>query len=433
MSASGLAGRRVVVVDGARTPFLRSETGFADVMAYELASLAISGLLHRTRLDPAAVDRVILGTVLAEPKTSNLAREAALAADLPASCPAFTVTAACASANVAISTAAEAIACGAADVVLAGGAEALSDVPIRFRRAVRKRLIASRKAKGLGGWLKLLRGLRLSDLAPEVPAIAEFSTGLTMGDNAERLAKRFGISRREQDELALASHRRAAKATADGLYADQIVPAFVPPTFAAVEKDNGVRADTTLEKLASLPPAFDRALGTVTAGNSSFLTDGAAVTLLMAEETARALGVEPLARVAASSFVALDPREELLLGPVLSIPPALAAAGTSLADVGVFEIHEAFAVPVLATTKLLADEAYLRDRLGLSGALGRIDPERVNAWGGSLSLGHPFGATGSRLVTTCARRLRRSGERWGVVATCAAGALGHAMVLESAA
>jgi len=429
MAAKKLQGRTVVVVGGSRTPFLRSGTGYADLMAYELGAMALTGLLQRTGVDPGVVDRVLLGTVLGEPRTTNLAREAALAAGLPPSCPAFTVTAACASSNVAFQSGAEAIACGAADVVIAGGAETLSDVPIRFGRAVRKRLIQSQKARGVLDYVKLLQGLSLKDLAPDTPAIAEFSTGLTMGQSAERLAKRLGLAREEQDRWAMKSHRKAATATEAGLYRGQVVPARVPPSFAPIEADNGVRGDTTLEKLSSLAPAFDRSFGTVTAGNSSFLTDGAAACLLMSAEKADELGVKPLARVVSTSFVAMDPLEELLLGPVASVPEALDAAGVPAGEVGVWEVHEAFSAPVLAFLKLLADRAYCRERLGRKDAVGRIDPKKVNAWGGSLALGHPFGATGARLVTTCVERMEREGASLGVVTTCAAGALGHAMVL----
>lgn len=425
-----LGGRPVLVVDGARTPFLRSQTGFDGLMAYELGAMAVSGLLARTGIDPALVDRTVFGTVVSDLATSNLAREVVLASGLPKECPANTVTAACISSNVAISGAAEAIAGGTADVVVAGGAETFSDVPIRFRKPVRRRLLRSQKARGLGETLALLKGLRLSDLLPETPALAEFSTGLTMGENGERLAKRLSITREEQDLFALASHHRAAKAAAAGLLADQIVPALVPPRFEPISADNGVRGDTTLERLAKLPPAFDRRFGTVTAGNSSFLTDGAAACLLASEESAARMGLTPLARIVAFSYVAMDPLEELLLGPVVSIPPALEAAGLSLADIGVFEIHEAFAAPVVAAVKLLADDTYCRSRLGLPGAVGTIPEEALNAWGGSLSIGHPFGATGARLVTTCARRLHHEGKRYGLVTACAAGALGHALVLE---
>lgn len=430
MGGRKLNGRTVVVVGGCRTPFLRSGTGYDDLMAYELGAMAVSGLLQRYRLDPAVVDRVILGTVLGEPRTTNLAREAALACGIPTSCPAFTVTAACASSNVAIQSGVEAIACGAADVVIAGGAETLSDAPIRFGREVRKRLIQSQKAKGILDYVKLLQGLSLKDLAPDTPAIAEFSTGLTMGQSAERLAKRLGLTRKEQDTWALKSHQKAAAATEAGLYRGQVVPARVPPSFATIEADNGVRGDTTMEKLSSLSPAFDRAFGTVTAGNSSFLTDGAAACLLMSAEKAEELGVAPMARVVSMALVGMDPLEELLLGPALSVPEALDAADAPLGEVGVWEVHEAFAAPAIALLKLLADRTYCRERLGRKEALGKIDPKKVNAWGGSLALGHPFGATGARMVTTMANELARTGKRTALLGICAAGGLGAGAVLE---
>lgn len=429
MAAKNVHGRTVVVAGGCRTPFLRAGAAFADVMGYELGAMALRGLLDRTGLDPGAVDRVVLGTVLADPRTTNLARESALAAGLPVSCPAYTVTAACASSNVAISGAVEAIASGAADVVVAGGAESLSDAPIRFGREVRKRLIRSQKAKGVLDWVKLLQGLSLKDLAPDTPAIAEFSTGQTMGQSAERLAKRLALTREAQDRWALRSHRKAAAATKAGRYREQVVPARVPPSFAPIEADDGIRGDTTLAKLGVIPPAFDRDFGSVTAGSSSFLTDGAAACLLASAEAAERLGLAPRARVVATALVAMEPLEELLLGPVAAVAKALDEAGVPAGEVGVWEVHEAFAAPVLAFLKLLADRSYCRERLGRAEAVGRIDPKRVNAWGGSLALGHPFGATGARLLTTCIERMEREGAELGVVTTCAAGALGHAMVL----
>ena len=423
-------GRSVAVIDGVRTPFLRSGTEFRDLTAYDLGRMAIAGLIHRNALDPASLGLVVLGTVIQDPNTSNLAREAALAAGVPAAVPAFTVTAACISANVAFRDAARAVALGEVDAAIAGGAETLSDVPIRFRRPVRKRLIAAQKARGPLGWMKLLRGLRLADLAPDVPAIADFSTGLTMGQNAERLVKRLGITREVQDAYALESHRRAARAAEAGWFDDQILPARVPPTFSAIVRDNGVRGDSTPEKMAALQPAFDRTFGTVTAANSSYLTDGGSAVLLMSEERARALGVPVLARVLSEALVALEPLEELLVGPAVAIPKALERAGLALGDVDVVELHEAFAGQVLAVLALLDDAEFARTRLGRTAAAGTIAGARLNAWGGSLSIGHPFGATGGRLVTQCCRRLHRESGRFGLVAACASGGLGYAAVLE---
>jgi len=422
----------VAVIDGCRTPFVRSGTAFTDFTTYDLGRTAVAGLLHRTRLDPDAVDLVVMGSVLADPATTNLAREVALGCGITTSAPAYTVTVACVSSLQAILDGVRAIQTGAARVVIAGGAETFSDVPIRFRRPVRKRLIASQKARGLGDRLGLAKGLRLRDLLPEVPAIAEFSTAETMGQNAERLAKRLGVSREEQDAWALASHQRAARATVEGLLARQIVSAWAPPRYERVAFDNGIRGDSSPAALARLKPAFDRRFGTVTAGNSSFLTDGAAAVLLVRADRARELGLEPAAIVRGSAMTGADPREELLLGPAFATPRALDAAGIRLDQLGVVELHEAFAAQVVANLRLLADETFCRGRLGRPGAVGRIDPERLNAWGGSLAVGHPFGATGARLVTTCCHRMRFENARYGAVAACAAGAIGVALVLERA-
>jgi acetyl-CoA acyltransferase len=430
MDASDRSARNVVVVDGCRTPFLRSGTAFRKLTAYDLGREAISGLLHRTGIDPALLDLVVMGTVVADPNTSNVARESALGAGVPASCPAYTVTAACISANIAMLDCGGAIASGAADFAVAGGTELLSDAPIRVSRPVRERLIASRKARGIGGWLGLLRGLRVKDLAPDVPAIADFSTGLTMGQNAERLVKRLAIGREEQDAFALASHQRAARATSEGWLRDQIVEVRVPPRFETISEDNGIRGDTTPEKMASLRPAFDRILGTVTAGNASFLTDGASAVLIAEERAAAEAGFRPLARVVSQALSGQDPLDELLLGPAFAVPRALARARLDLSDVDVFEFHEAFAGQVLAVLELLGDDGFARERLGMERAVGIVDREKLNVWGGSLSIGHPFGATGGRLVTTCCRRLEREGGRYGLVAACASGALGYAVVLE---
>ncbi len=422
--------REVVVVDGCRTPFCRSGTALSELTSYDLGRLAVAGLLHRTRIDPEAVDLLVMGTVIADPRTSNLGREVVLGSGLPETVPAYTVSVACVSSLQAAVDCIRAIRTGEADVAIAAGAETLSDAPIRFRRAVRRRLIAARKARGPRDWLRLLRGLRPRDLLPEPMALAEFSTGEIMGENAERLAKRLGIGREAQDAYALESHRRAARATEAGLLARQIEPVRLPPRFDPVAADNGIRGDTTPEKLASLRPVFDRRLGTVTAGNSSYLTDGAAAVLLASPESAARLGFEPLARVRAAAVAALDPLEELLVGPAVVIPRVLEAAGIELEDVEVVELHEAFAAQVLAVLRLLEDPGWARERPGRDRPVGRIAAERLNAWGGSLAVGHPFGATGARLVTTCCHRMREEGARWGLVAACAAGAIGIAMLLE---
>lgn len=422
--------RRVVVIDGRRTPFCRSGTAFADLRSYDLGRMAVSALLQKTAIDPEAVDLLVMGTVIADPSTSNLGREVVLGTQLPSSCPAHTCSVACVSSLQSFLDCARAIRCGDADVAIAAGAETLSDAPIRYRRSVRKRLIAAQKARGPGDYLKLLKGLGPTDLLPEPVALAEFSTGEVMGENCERLAKRYGITREEQDEYAMTSHRRAAAATANGHLERQIAPAYPPPRFEGVSVDNGVRGDTTMEKLAKLRPAFDRKLGTITAGNASYLTDGGAAVLLASEEAAQRLGLQPIAVLKGSAVAALDPLEELLLGPAMTVPMALDSAGLELTEIEVVELHEAFAAQVLAVLKVLDDEEFCRERLRRARPVGKIDRERLNTWGGSASLGHPFGATGARLITNCCHRLEAEDARFGLVSACAAGAIGIGLVFE---
>ena len=428
--ASSSRKRRVVFIDGARTPFCRSGTAFTDLRSYDLGRMAVSGLIHRTRIDPSVVDLLVMGTVIADPATSNLGREVVLGTQLPDSCPAFTCSVACVSSLQAFLECARAIESGDADVAIAAGAETLSDAPIRYRRSIRKRLIAAQKARRPGDYLKLLGGIGPKDLLPEPVALAEFSTGEIMGENCERLAKRFGITRAAQDKYAVSSNHRAAAATAEGRFKRQVVPAFPPPRFSAVDADNGVRGDTSIQKLGKLRPVFDRKFGTITAGNSSYLSDGGAAVLLASEEAAERLGLRPVAALKSSSVAALDPLEELLLGPAVTLPKALDAAGLGLGDVEVVELHEAFAAQVLAVLEALADESFCRERLGREEPVGVVDRDRLNAWGGSLSLGHPFGATGARLITNCCQRLEAEEARFGLVSACAAGAVGISMVFE---
>ncbi len=422
--------RSVVIVDGCRTPFLRSGTSFTDLSSYDLGRSAVAGLLHKSRIDPEVVDLLVMGRVVPDPLTTNLGREVVFGTDLPDRCEAHTVTKACVSSLQSTVDVVRAIQAGDIDVGISAGADTGSDAPLQFRRPVRKRLIAAQKAKGMGDYLKLLRGLRPSDMLPQAVAVSERSTGETMGQNAERLAKALGITREEQDEYALMSHHRAAAATENGTLAAQIAPVFSPPKFDPVRTDNGIRGDTSLEKLEKLRPAFDRKFGTITAGNASFLSDGAAAVLLMSESKAEELGCEPLARVRGIGHSGQEPFDDLLVGPALSAPRALENAGIELDDAEVVEFHEAFAAQVLAVLKLMEDPRFCRERLGRENPVGRVDRERLNAWGGSLSIGHPFGATGARLVTNCAMRMQHEGARYGLLAACAGGALGVGMVLE---
>lgn len=419
-----------VFVDGARIPFLKSSTGYNDLLAYDLGRLAISGLLARNPIDPASIDRVIMGTVIQEVKTSNVARESALGAGIPNTVPAFTASMACISSNQAITSGVDLIRSGQAKIVLASGTETMSDIPVRFKKKFRQKVLEARKYKSPVEFLKFLKGLKFKDLMPELPAIAEFSTGETMGQSADRMAARFGVSRNDQDEYAMRSHHLAAKATEEGLLDDELIPAKVPPKFKVVSHDNGFRADTSMEKLAKLRPAFIKPHGTITAGNASFLTDGASACFIMEEQTALSMGITPKAYLRAYNFVSQDPGEELLLGPAYAIPKALDAMEMDLTDIDVFELHEAFAGQVLSVLNALDSESFNKSSLGRDKKIGRIPMDKLNTMGGSLSLGHPFGATGVRLVTTAVNRLHREDGKYAMVSACAAGGQGHAMIIE---
>lgn len=428
MAASSL--QDAVFVDGCRTPFLRSGTAFSDLTAYDLARTVLRGLLTRTKINPAVVGQIIMGCVLQDVRTSNVAREAALAAGFPNHVPAHTVTMACISSNLAISSAADLIRTGQAEVVVAGGTETLSDIPIQLKRNLRKRILESRKAKSFPDYLGLIAGLSPGDLLPEIPSIAEYSTGETMGESADKLAATFEVSRAEQDQYAMRSHHAAARAWDDGLFTQEVLPVSVPEDFNPVERDNGIRPDTNLEKLAKLPPVFVKPFGTVTAGNASPLTDGASAALLMSRDAAKKFGFHPRAVLREYVYVAQDPGKELLLGPAYAIPKILNRANLTLDDVDVFELHEAFAGQVLAVLAALKSSDFAVEKLGRTKQVGQIPMEKLNVMGGSLSLGHPFGATGTRLVTTAVNRLHRENGRFAVVAACAAGGLGHALLLE---
>lgn len=419
-----------VLVDGGRIPFQKSGTGYNDLMAYDLGRMAIKGLLAKSNLDPSKIDRIIFGNVIQEVKTSNIARESALGAGIPNTVPAFTTTMACISSNLAITCGVDLIRSGQAKIILAGGTETMSDIPVRFKKKFRQKVLGARKYKSPIQFFGFLKGLKFKDLMPELPAIAEFSTGETMGKSADRMAARFNISREEQDAYALRSHLLAASATEDGLMNEELFPVSVSPSFKVVKHDNGFRADTTLEKLAKLKPAFINPHGTVTAGNASFLTDGASACLIMEEQTALELGFEPKAYIREYNFVSQDPGEELLLGPAYAIPKVLDKMNLALDQIDVFELHEAFAGQVLAVLAALDSDSFTKSSLNRDKKVGKIPMAKLNLWGGSLSLGHPFGATGVRLVTTAANRLIKEEGKYALVSACAAGGQGHAIILE---
>jgi acetyl-CoA acyltransferase len=350
---------------------------------------------------------------------------------LPKGVQSFTVSRACASANQAITDAADQIALGHADMIIAGGAESLSNVPILHSRGMTEALVAASRAKSVGRRVRALAKVRPRDFVPITPAIAEPSTGETMGESAEKMAKINGIPRADQDHFALRSHRLAAAGTQDGRLTAEIAPLFVPPSFDAMTSDNGIRPDTSMEQLRALKPVFDRKYGTITAGNASPLTDGASAVLLMSEEGARSLGYTPLAYIRSYSYAALDPGEQLLMGPVLAAPVALKRAGLTLPQMDLIEMHEAFAAQVLCNLHGFESRAWA-ERAGFSEPVGEVDRAKLNVMGGSIAVGHPFGATGGRILTTLCNELVRRDGQFGLMTVCAAGGMGHAMVVERA-
>jgi acetyl-CoA acyltransferase len=424
-------GRRVAIVEGVRTPFAKSGTVFKHMTSVELGILAVRELMARADIRPEEIDELVYGTVVHSAQAPNIAREVGLGAGVPPDAPAFTVARACASANQAITSAAESIARGYADAIIAGGAESLTDIPILYSRPLRDALMMAAKAKSAGQKLAALSRVRPRHLAPVTPAIAEPSTGETMGQSAERMAKENGISREAQDRWALRSHQLAAKGTEDGRLTREIVPVYVPPDYTEfIDRDNGIRADSSLEKLAALPPVFDRKYGSVTAGNASPLTDGASAVLLMSEEKARALGREPLGYIRSWAYSALAPSAQLLQGPAYAAPVALDRAGITMKDVELMEMHEAFAAQVLSNLQALDSDAFAQKELNRSSKVGIPEESRINVMGGSIAIGHPFGATGGRLTTTLLQELKRRGQNLGLITVCAAGAMGFAMVVE---
>jgi acetyl-CoA acyltransferase len=429
MPSYGSPGRRVAIVAGVRTPFARSGTTLKQLTSTELGKRCVAELIQRSELDGKLVDAVIYGTVVPSVLAPNIAREVSLLPMLPKGVQSFTVSRACASANQAITDGADQIALGHAHVVIAGGAESLSNVPILHSRGMSEALVAASKAKTLGGRVRALARVRPRDLVPITPAIAEPSTNETMGESAEKMAKINAIPREQQDQFALRSHRLAAAGTQDGRLTAEIAPLFVPPSFEAMTSDNGIRSDTSIEQLRALKPVFDRRNGSVTAGNASPLTDGGSAVLLMSEERARSLGYTPLAFIRSYSYAALDPGEQLLMGPVLAAPVALARAGLTLAHMDLIEMHEAFAAQVLCNLKGFVSREWA-ERAGFSQPVGEVDRSKLNVMGGSISIGHPFGATGGRILTTLCNELARRGGQFGLMTVCAAGGMGHAMVVE---
>jgi acetyl-CoA acetyltransferase family protein len=427
--------RRVVVVDGVRTPFAKVETALAEVSAVDLARTAVRELIERTEIDPATIDEVILGNAAPPSDAPNIARVAALEAGIPREVPAFSVQRNCASGFQSITDGFNQIVLGQSDVVVAGGVESMSNVPLQFPDEFSDVVTDLARASGVTDKVAAAVQIRPAHFKPVVALLEGLTDpvcGLNMGETAEVLARELHLSRRAQDEYALRSHQRAAAAWAEGRFADEVTPVFVPPAYRdVVAEDVGYRPQQTLEALAKLRPVFERD-GTVTAGNASMVTDGAAALLLMEEGKARAEGFRPLGRIVSFGYAGLEP-QRMGLGPALATPLALSRAGLSLSDMGLVELNEAFAAVVLANMEVFPSRSWAEERLGRTLPIGTLREETLNVNGGAIALGHPIAATGSRLALTLLLEMRRRDVEHGLATLCVGGGLGGAIVFQRVA
>lgn len=422
------------IVEGVRTPFMRSNKALVDQSACNLGRTALSGLMEKSSLGEDEVDHLTMGTVIHDTHTPNVARESMLAAGLSPNTPAHTVSLACISSNMAATQIADMIRLGQISSGIASGVDTCSDPPIRISQSFRKTLVrwqGIKKPTHMLKELKHLKNFRVSDLFFDVPSVREYSNGKTMGQGCEILAQNASVTREEADHFAARSHELAVKAWQKGVFSDNIVTMRPSPKFKTISQDDGPREDATLDKLKKLRPAFDKQFGVNTAGNSSFLTDGASAMLLMSMAQAHKTKRQVKAVIKDYVYRAGDALSEMLSGPSLTIPHLLQRNNLSVDDVEVWEIHEAFASQVLANLKLIKSDKFAKTRLGLKKAVGEIPLEKINIWGGSLSIGHPFGATGVRLLLTAAKRLQEQSQRFAVVSGCAAGGHGSAILLEN--
>lgn len=420
--------RRVAIVGGARIPFCRAYTGYAEETNKSMLSAALRGLAEKYDLVGAHIDEVAAGAVVNHSRDFNLARESALNAGFAPTTPGTTMQIACGTSLQAALFLGAKIAKGEIESGIAAGADSISDSPVVFGRKFAQRLVKLSRARSLGERLGVFKGFNMGELKPMAPDVSEPRTGLSMGQHCELMAREWDIPQAEQDKLALKSHQNAAKAYAEGFQDDLVVP------HAGVARDNNIRAESTLEKMAEMKPAFDRKSGhgTLTAANSTPLTDGAAAVLLASEEWAKARGLPILAylrtgQVAANDFAGGD---GLLMAPTIAVSRMLDRTGLSFADFDLFEIHEAFAAQVLATLKAWEDPAYNRDVLGRDTPLGAIDPEKINLMGSSLAYGHPFAATGARILGVTAKLLTVENKERALISVCTAGGMGVTAIVE---
>jgi len=422
--------RRVAILGGTRIPFARANGAYMEASNQQMLTAAMSALVERFGLKNQKLGEVAAGAVIKHSRDWNLARESTLGSGLHPETPAYDLQRACGTSLSAVAQLARRIAQGEIDCAIAGGADSASDIPLSYSPRLQRTVLSVARNKSWSGKLASIGHLRPWDLAPAAPGIAEPRTGLSMGQHCEEMAKEWKISRREQDEVALASHKNAAAAWLSGFFQDLVVP------FNDLQRDNNVRGDTSLEKLASLRTAFDSSpAGTLTAGNSSPLTDGAACVLLSSEGWARSRGLEPQAFISHSETAAVDfvgmsgPKEGMLMAPAYAVPRMLERAGMKLQDFDIYEIHEAFAAQVLCTLKAWESDDFCRKKLGRE-PLGSIDRSKMNPKGSSVALGHPFAATGARIVATLAKELKERGSGRGLISICAAGGMGVTAILE---
>ena len=424
-------GDRIAIVRGLRTPFAKQATEFHGISALELGKLVVNELLIRSELSPKLIDQLVFGQVVQMPEAPNIAREIVLGTGMNVHTDAFSVTRACATSFQSVVSVAESMMAGVTEIAIAGGADSSSVLPIGVSKKLGRALVDLNKAKTFGQKLAIFRRLGLKDLLPVPPAVAEYTTGLSMGDTAEQMAKTHGISRADQDALAHRSHSLAAQAWKDGLLKDEVMAAHIEPYKTFLEIDNNIRMDSKLESYSKLKPVFDRQFGSVTAATSTPLTDGASAVLMMTESRAKARGYEVLGYIRSYAFAAIDVWEDMLMGPSYATPIALDRAGLKLSDLTLIEMHEAFAAQALANMKMFGSKTFAEQKLGRSEAIGEIDMAKFNVIGGSLAYGHPFAATGTRLITQTLNELKRRGGGIGLTTACAAGGLGAAMILET--
>lgn len=423
-------GDRIAIVTGLRTPFAKQATAFHGVSALDMGKMVVNEMLSRSELDPKQIEQLVYGQVVLMPAAPNIAREIVLGTGMDVATDAYSVTRACATSFQSTVNVAESIMTGNIEIGIAGGADSSSVVPIGVSKKLAHALIDLNKARSFGQKLAIIRRLGLKDLLPVPPAVAEFSTGLSMGQTAEQMAKTYNISRADQDALAHRSHTLATETWNAGHLTDEVMAAHVPPYKSFIDRDNNIRENSTIESYGKLRPAFDRKHGTVTAATSTPLTDGASAVLLMSESRAKALGYDPIGYIKSYAFSAIDVWEDMLMGPSYATPLALKRAGMELEDLTLIEMHEAFAAQTLANMQMFGSKKFAAEKLGRNRAIGEIDMSKFNVLGGSLAYGHPFAATGTRLITQVCRELKRRGGGTGLATACAAGGLGAAMIVE---